>query len=241
MIKINQNLTQHDIQILNASLKAAMPDINSDSIHWHSSIIQTANGNAIPVVIGVIYSDDNTPATTVCVKGTIENNTIQLHNLVIDGKFKSNFRFTPLNEIGILSAIPEPDDNKPKTHSQLSACSKLIQELYADNDEYSIDKPVPKLFFSILDMDYYFSKLAVTMEESILLWMESTGRLSVNMDDDEISVSKILQDSVKRIFMNSPARNKVSLELTNGSIKDFSQINPSVQVEICREILSILL
>lgn len=246
MIKINSNLTNDDIQLLNASAKAALPEglsVNTDDIHWIVNTLSTLDGTRIPIITGLMYNDDQTVKLAICVKGVIDGDNIQLQRLVIDGEnliSPVNFRITPLTEVIILGKIPETGTRKPEAHSQLSACSKLIQDMYIDDDEYSLDKPVPKVFFSMMDMDYYFSKLAVTLEESILLWMESTGRLSVNMNDEDITVSTILQDSIKRIYMSGAARNKVALELTNGTTREFSSINPSVQVELCREILSIL-
>lgn len=245
MIKINSNLTSDDIQLLNASVQAALPDGSMDTsdIHWITSILSTLDGTRIPIITGLMYNDDQTVKLAICVKGVIDGDDIQLQRLVIDGEnliSPVNFRVTPLTEVIILGKIPETGTRKPEAHSQLSACSKLVRDMYIDDDEYSLDKPVPKVFFSMMDMDYYFSKLAVTLEESILLWMESTGRLSVNMNDEDITVSPILQDSIKRIYMSGAARNKVALELTNGTTREFSSINPSVQVELCREILSIL-
>ena len=246
MIKINSKLNNDDIQLLNASVQAALPvglSVNTDDIHWIVTNLSTLDGTRLPIITGLVYNDNHTVKLAICVKGVIDGDDIQLQRLVIDGEAllaPVHFRVTPLTEVTILSNIPETGTRKPEAHSQLSACAKLVRDMYIDDDEYSLDKPVPKVFFSMMDMDYYFSKLAVTLEESILLWMESTGRLSVNMNDEDITVSTILQDSIKRIYMNGAARNKVTLELTNGTTRDFSSINPSVQVELCREILSIL-
>ena len=142
----------------------------------------------------------------------------------------------------ILAAVESSEEPRQKRepHSQLSACSKLIQEMYNDDPEYDSNMPVPKVFFSKLDFDTYMSNLSVTLEESILLWMESTGRLSVNMDDEGILVPTILKNNINRVYMHGAARNQVRVELHDGDIREFRNMSAAVQVEICNEILSIL-
>lgn len=256
MIKIKDcHITTKDINILNSAVhevfKEANMDVELHDIHWRCQILNI-DDMKIPVIIGQGYSsEENIPHLgrnmyTIAVKGSCVDSDIQLESIVIDNPEKLdkplNYQLSPLHELYIMAAV-EADDSHPEkreVHSQLSACSKLIQEIYSDNPEYDPNMPVPKVFFSKLDFDDYMSNLSVTLEESILLWMESTGRLSVNMDDDGILVPTILKNNIKRVYMHGAARNQVRVELHNGDIREFRNMSPTFQVEICNEILSIL-
>ena len=254
MIKINKcNITSKDIDILNTATKIALEEAKMDvgtlDIHWNCKILGIDNMK-IPVILGQGYEAKENPfwtthrIFTIAVKGTCVESDIQLESIVIDGDSLDkplNYQLSPIHELYILAAVEASEEpNKREVHSQLSACSKLIQEIYSDNPEYDPNMPVPKVFFSKLDFDDYMSNLSVTLEESILLWMESTGRLSVNMDDDGILVPTILKNNIKRVYMHGAARNQVRVELHNGDIREFRNMSPTFQVEICNEILSIL-
>lgn len=244
MIKLNlsnTSLSPHTIDILNATALTALPEgfpIDTKDIIWSLDLYTDQN---FPVIIGK-YSNNTFLKPRYIIH--IPDGTMQLTGMSIDSESLAspiNFKVTPLNEITILSKTNQDTDNPRQTHSQLSACSKLIQEIYKDDPDYSVEETkTPKVFFSLLELDYYCSNLAVTLEESILLWMETTYRLSVNLDDEGINVPLLLDKNIKRAFMSGPARNKVKIELLNGTQKDFSELTPSVQMELAREILSIL-
>lgn len=252
MIKIKDcHITPKDIDILNSAVheafKEAYMDVEIHDIHWRCQILNIDNSK-IPVIVGQGYNiEENTlNLYTIAVKGSCVDSDIQLESIVIDNPEKLDtplvYQLSPLHEMYILAAVESSEEPRQKRepHSQLSACSKLIQEMYNDDPDYDSNMPVPKVFFSKLDFDTYMSNLSVTLEESILLWMESTGRLSVNMDDEGILVPTILKNNIKRVYMHGAARNQVRVELHNGDIHEFKNMSAAVQVEICNEILSIL-
>ena len=246
MIKIKDcHITTKDINILNSAVHEAFKEANMDvelhDIHWRCQIL-TIDGTKIPVIVGT----EENHVYTIAVKGSCADSDIQLESIVIDNPEKLDtplvYQLSPLHEMYILAAVESSEEpqQKREPHSQLSACSKLIQEMYNDDPDYDSNMPVPKVFFSKLDFDTYMSNVSVTLEESILLWMESTGRLSVNMDDEGILVPTILKNNIKRVYMHGAARNQVRVELHNGDIHEFRNMSAAVQVEICNEILSIL-
>ena len=249
MLKIyiqNNELIPESLDLLNATVLVAKPmglEIIPESIDWKLHILSELDqSTTVPVIQGSNSDELSFTPKTIAHPG---NEFLELTGMTIDGPQLPepvNYRVTPLTETYILAKLEEIHPRKPvrETQSQLSACSKLIQEMYKDDEDYNINKPVPKVFFSKLDLDFYMSRLAVKLEESILLWMESTGRLSVNMNDQDILVPHLLENHIKRIYMFGPARNKVKVEFHNGDTKDFSLMTPSVQVELCNEILSIL-
>ena len=252
MIKIKDcHITPKDIDILNSAVneafKEAYMDVEVHDIHWRCQILNIDNSK-IPVIVGQGYSLEENPLNlyTITVKGSCVDSDIQLESIVIDNPEKLDtplvYQLSPLHEMYILAAVESSEEPRQKRepHSQLSACSKLIQEMYNDDPDYDSNMPVPKVFFSKLDFDTYMSNLSVTLEESILLWMESTGRLSVNMDDEGILVPTILKNNIKRVYMHGAARNQVRVELNDGDIREFRNMSAAVQVEICNEILSIL-
>lgn len=244
MIKLNidnNKISYDSINILNATVITALPDgfpIDSENIEW--SLDNTIDRH-IPVITGKYGTETFIKPRYVI---HIPDGTIQLTGMIINSTAlvsPVHFKVTPMNEIYILGKIESKEPEKRQVHSQLSACSKLIQEMYSDIPGYNVEESqIPKVFFTKLDLDFYLANLAVTLEESILLWMESTGKLSVNMNDEAINMPRILEKSIKRVFMFGPARNKVKVEFNNGDQKDFSLMTPSAQVEICSEILSIL-
>ena len=255
MIKIKDcHITPKDINILNSAVHEAFNEAGMDvelhNIHWRCQIL-TIDDTKIPVIIGQGCNTEENPfwltrnIYTIAVKGSCVDSDIQLESIVIDNPEKLDmpltYQLSPLHELYVIAAAEanEPEPRK-EVHSQLGACSKLIQEIYSDNPEYDPNMPVPKVFFSKLDFDDYMSNLSVTLEESILLWMESTGRLSINMDDEGILVPTILKNNIKRVYMHGAARNQVRVELHNGDIHEFRNMSPTFQVEICNEILSIL-
>lgn len=255
MIKIKDcHITPKDIDILNTAVhevfKEANMDVELHDIHWRCQILNI-DGMKIPVIVGECNTEENPlwlsrNVYTIVVKGTCVDSDIQLESIVIDNPEKMDmplvYQLSPLHEMYILAAVESSEEpqQKREPHSQLSACSKLIQEMYNDDPDYDSNMPVPKVFFSKLDFDEYMSNVSVTLEESILLWMESTGRLSVNMDDEGILVPTILKNNIKRVYMHGAARNQVRVELHNGDIHEFRNMSAAVQVEICNEILSIL-
>lgn len=256
MIKIKDcHITPRDINILNSAVREAFKEANLDvelhDIHWRCQIL-TIDGTKIPVIVGQGCNAEENPLCltrnryTIAVKGSCVDSDIQLESIVIDNPEKLDtpltYQLSPLHEMYILAAVEadDPHPEKREPHSQLSACSKLVQEIYNGDPDYDSDMPVPKVFFSKLDFDTYMSNLSVTLEESILLWMESTGRLSVNMDDEGILVPAILKNSIRRVYMHGAARNQVRVELHNGDIREFRNMSAAFQVEICNEILSIL-
>jgi hypothetical protein len=259
MIKFKDcHITPKDINILNAAVQEVFKEANLDIqpfyIHWKCQILHV-DDMRIPVIIGQGCNIEENPfwttrnMYTIAVKGTCVDSDIQLESIVIDNPEKLDkpltYQLSPLHELYVIAAAeamePQPKTLlRKETHSQLSACSKLIQEIYSDDPDYDSNMPVPKVFFSKLDFDTYMSNLSVTLEESILLWMESTGRLSVNMDDESILVPTILKNNIKRVYMHGAARNQVRVELHNGDIHEFRNMSAAVQVEICNEILSIL-
>jgi hypothetical protein len=248
MIKIKDfHITTKDIGILNSAVHEAFKEANVDvelhDIHWRCQILNI-DGIKIPVILGQNHGSEEN-LYTIAVKGSCADSDIQLESIVIDSQLLDkplNYQLSPLHEMYILAAVESSEEPKQKreVHSQLSACSKLIQEMYNDDPDYDSNMPVPKVFFSKLDFDTYMSNLSVTLEESILLWMESTGQLSVNMDDDTILVPHILKNNIKRIYMHGAARNQVKVELHDKQTYDFKNMSAAVQVEICNEILSIL-
>ena len=256
MIKIKDcHITTKDIDILNSAVHEAFKEANMDvelhDIHWSCKIL-TIDDSKIPVIVGRGCNTEENPlwltrnVYTIVVKGSCVDSDIQLESIVIDNPEKLDapltYQLSPLHEMYILAAVESSEEPKQKreTHSQLSACSKLIQEMYSDDPDYDSNMPVPKVFFSKLDFDTYMSNVSVTLEESILLWMESTGQLSVNMDDEGILVPTILKKNIKRVYMHGAARNHVRVELHNGDILEFRNMSAAFQVEICNEILSIL-
>jgi len=252
MIKLkNCQITPKDINILNSAVHEALKDakVNAELVHidWKCQILTVDNGTKIPVIVGQGSETENNPADyTITVRASCINDDIQLESVVIDNpiKFQNpiNYQFSPIHELYIMATAEanKPQEIKREPHSQLSACSRLVQEIYSDNPDYDSNMPVPKVFFSKLDFDTYMSNLSVTLQESILLWMESTGQLSVNMDDENISVPTMLKNNIKRIYMHGAARNQIKVELLNGNTQDFHNMSASVQTEICNEILSIL-
>lgn len=252
MIKLkNCQITPKDINILNSAvheaLKDAKVDAELDCINWKCQILTIDNTTKIPVIVGqASETKDSHSNYTITVRASCIDDDIQLESIVIDNPIKLHspisYQFSPIHELYILEAAEanQPQETKREPHSQLSACSRLIQELYSDDPDYDSDMPVPKVFFSKLDFDTYMSNLSVTLQESILLWMESTGQLSVNMDDENISVPTILKNNIKRVYMHGAARNQIKVELLNGITQDFHNMSASIQVEICNEILSIL-
>ena len=256
MIKIKDcHITPKDINILNSAVheafKEADMDVELHNIQWRCQILNI-DDTKIPVIIGQECNTEENPfwltrnIYTIAVKGTCVDSDIQLESIVIDNPEKLDkpltYQLSPLHELYVIAAAEANDSHpvKREPHSQLSACSKLIQEMYNDDPDYDSNMPVPKVFFSKLDFDTYMSSVSVTLEESILLWMESTGRLSVNMDDEGILVPTILTNNIKRVYMHGAARNQVRVEMLNGDIHEFRNMSAAFQVEICNEILSIL-
>lgn len=258
MIKIKDcHITPKDINILNSAVREAFKEANLNvelnNIQWRCQILNI-DDMKIPVIIGQGCDIEENPfwltrnMYTIAVKGTCVDSDIQLETIVIDNPEKLDkpltYQLSPLHELYVIAAAeanePEPRLQNREVHSQLSACSKLIQEIYSDDPDYDANMPVPKVFFSKLDFDIYMSNLSVTLEESILLWMESTGQLSVNLDDDGILVPTILKNNIKRVYMHGAARNQVRVEMLNGDIREFRNMSASIQTEICNEILSIL-
>lgn len=240
MLTINQNPTEYDLKLLGAIAKAAAPkelDIDQSSIQWHVTMVNLTN-SSIPIIIGLNTANN----TTVTLKAAMDNGTVRLDWAVVDSpklETPAQYQLSPLNEIAVMSALDaEPQQEQPRT--ALATKMDFMKELYSDDDDYSIDLPVPKVFFTELDMEFYMSKLTKTLEESILLWMECSGRLSVDMDDPDILFQHLLKKDIKRIYMHGTARNQVRVELHDGTAREFSSLNPSIQVEICREILSII-
>jgi hypothetical protein len=254
MIKFkNCQITPKDVNILNSAVHEALKDAHTNVelnyISWNIQIITLEDNNTkIPVIVGQGSETENSPADyTITVKASCINDDIQLESIVIDNPIKLNnpinYQLSPIHELYIMEtaeANQPKQETKRETHNQISACSRLIQEIYSDNPDYDSNMPVPKVFFSKLDFDTYMSNLSVTLEESILLWMESTGQLSVNMDDENISVPTILKNNIKRVYMHGAARNHIKVELANNTVHDFHNMSASVQTEICNEILSIL-
>lgn len=244
MIKLNidnNNISDDSIDILNATVITALPDgfpIDTQNIDWS---LDTTIDKHIPVITGKYGTETFIKPRYVI---HIPDGTIQLTGMHIDSISLAspiNFKVTPLNEVYILGKLEDKEPKKRQVHSQLSACSNLIQEMYSNIPGYNVEESqIPKVFFTKFDLDFYLANLAVTLEESILLWMESTGKLSVNMNDESINMPRLMEKSIKRVFMFGPARNKVKVEFNNGDKKDFSLMTPSAQVEICSEILSIL-
>lgn len=247
----DRRITDKDIDILNTAVQKAFEEaritVASPSIKWTVQILDSDN-LTIPVITGLMYNGDNTSIShfiTVKASCIANSRDIQLEAVTIDAPGLDsplNYQLSPLHEMYILAAVESSEEPRQKRepHSQLSACSKLIQEMYNDDPDYDYNMPVPKVFFSKLDFDTYMSNVSVTLEESILLWMESTGRLSVNMDDEGILVPTVLTNDIKRVYMHGAARNQVRVELQNGDIREFRNMPASAQVEICNEILSIL-
>ena len=246
-----QSLDIKSIGLLNAALHVFLDNtikpFSDDDIHWTVDKLHSLNGDGFYYNIsGTI--DDRLTVTPVVTWSSID--TCRLTNIQVDGaeltKLES-FPVTPINEVYILATLEahEPTPrllNRKEPHSQLSAYSKLVQAMYQDDPDYDPNLPVPKTFFTKVDFDVYMSNLSVTIQESILLWMESTGRLSVNMDDTDINVQPLANTkyNIKRIYMSGPARNKITIEYNNNATTDFSNLTPSLQVELCNEILSIL-
>jgi hypothetical protein len=236
MIKLvpnNNELTPHDISILNATALTFLPngaETNPDTLQWSMDNLQIK-----------ALGQNSTSLTASFIPHT-DDGFLELTGMTIDGPdmqkpLKCNI--TPLSEAIILSKLPAPEDNTRQPQSQLCACSKLVQAIYSQENP---QEPLgtPKVFFTKFDLDDYLANLAVTLQESILLFMESTNLLSIDMDFDGINTPHIMAPKIKRIFMFGPARNKLMLELHDGSHRDFSSITPSAQVEICSEILSIV-
>jgi hypothetical protein len=147
----------------------------------------------------------------------------------------------PMTEMLVLSKLQSHDtDDRPA--SQLGNHMRLIQAMYQDDPDYSIDKPVPNVFFTKMDFDYYMAKLQTTLQESILLWMESNATLSVDMSSQDINTEHIPgnQFNVKRVYMHGPARNHVMVEFNDNTTVDFMKVNISMQISITEDILSIL-
>lgn len=237
----DNSLTPDSLSLLNAAVHSILPPaINipaNSNITWQLDY---------PDIFGSLY----TPQGNIMVStktSPLENYSLQLLSLTIDGQplpKQFSLSITPLSETQVYQKLDElypPLTQKPEPHSQLSACSQLIQEIYSNNPDYQTNPDfIPKTFLTKLDLDDYLANLAITLEESILLWMESSGRLSVNLDDQDINMPLLLKKTFKRAFMFGPARNKVMVELIDGTTKPFSYLTPSFQLEICSEILSIL-
>lgn len=158
---------------------------------------------------------------------------------------KSTHLFTlaiyPMTEMLVLSKVQSNDtDDRPT--SQLGNHMRLIQAMYQDDPEYSLEKPVPNVFFTKMDFDYYMAKLQTTLQESILLWMESNSTLSVDMSSQDINTDHIpgKQFNIKRVYMYGPARNHVMVEFNDNTTADFMKLNISLQISITEDILSIL-
>lgn len=161
----------------------------------------------------------------------------------IDDKTKRIFTLAiyPMTEMLVLSKLQSHDtDNRPT--SQLGNHMRLIQAMYQDDPDYSVDKPVPNVFFTKMDFDYYMAKLQTTLQESILLWMESNATLSVDMSSQDINTDHIpgKQFNIKRVYMHGPARNHVMVEFNDNTTADFMKLNISMQISITEDILSIL-
>lgn len=147
----------------------------------------------------------------------------------------------PMTEMLVLSKLQSHDtDDRPT--SQLGNHMRLIQAMYQDDPDYSVDKPVPNVFFTKMDFDYYMAKLQTTLQESILLWMESNATLSVDMSSQDINTEHIPgnQFNIKRVYMHGPARNHVMVEFNDNTTVDFMKLNISMQISITEDILSIL-
>lgn len=249
MIKItiddNYNLSQDSIHLLDATALAALPELTPTTIKNTSWSFNPIDHTVYGLLDNSISFIGNTNPIN-----PANNNERYLTSLSISTNNKQHqqqlhFTITPLSETTIYQKLdeikPPEEPTKPHTHSQLSACSSLIQEIYSNNPDYDINPDaIPKVFFSKLDLDYYLASLSTTLEESILLWMESTGILSVNLDSNDINMPLLLRKAFKRAFMFGPARNQVMLELLDGTSKPFSSVTPSFQLEIASEILSIL-
>lgn len=169
----------------------------------------------------------------------IEKMTVE-HN---DHKSKHLFTLAiyPMTEMLVLSKLQSHDtDDRPT--SQLGNHMRLIQAMYQDDPDYSLEKPVPNVFFTKMDFDYYMAKLQTTLQESILLWMESNTTLSVDMSSQDINTHHIpgKQFNIKRVYMHGPARNHVMVEFNDNTTADFMSLNISIQTAITEDILSIL-
>lgn len=160
-----------------------------------------------------------------------------------DNNPKNTFTFDiyPMTEMLVLSKLQSHDtDDRPT--SQLGNHMRLIQAMYQDDPDYSVDKPVPNVFFTKMDFDYYMAKLQTTLQESILLWMETNATLSVDMSSQDINTDHIpgKQFNIKRVYMHGPARNHVMVEFNDNTTVDFMKLNISMQTAITEDILSIL-
>lgn len=241
MITISAKPTDRDVELINALASAALPETSpKPQFKWH---VTSVSELGIPLVIGLAHTEDGTDYSA-CLACAYTEGLIRLDGITVDSSsFEApvSYRMTPMREINILSQIPDLAPARPEPRSQLGAYMDMMDEIFNDtcSDDQELEIPVPKVFDSALAMDEYMSRLAVTLQESILLWMECSGQLAVSMDDDNI-LAPLLKDSIKRVYMHGAARNALRIELTDGTVKDFLDIPSSIQVEICREVLSII-
>ena len=146
MLKIyiqNNELIPESLDLLNATVLVAKPmglEIIPESIDWKLHILSELDqSTTVPVIQGSNSDELSFTPKTIAHPG---NEFLELTGMTIDGPQLPepvNYRVTPLTETYILAKLEEMHPEKPvrETHSQLSACSKLIQEMYWRSQSYS--------------------------------------------------------------------------------------------------------
>lgn len=236
----NYIITSESKKLLEAAVITALPDdypVDSLDISW---LVDSTS--QVPVISGKSPDD-----LFIQVKGIWheDSKSLELQKIILDGKTLTKpleLLVTPLNEMYIQANV-RTDDQPPLSQSQAQLLNemRLVQAL--SNPKYDLesdDLDLPDLFFNKMEFDYHFSKYSTVLEESILFWMEFNKIFSVHMDWDQINVPKLLANTIDRIYMFGPGRNKIMIELKDGTANLFQNACISVQIELCNEILSIL-
>ena len=246
MINIKTSkLTPKDTSILDSAVTAALDYAGlkkpSSNIQWHYYILSADDGKTQYPVINANGATSDGLQFSALMETSMDGRNVTLEAVVIDADSLEepvSYQISPLREVYILSNTQDtPQPREP--HSQLKAYTELVNEIYSFTQDDELPTP-PKVFLDKISFDYYMADFSITLQETILLWMESTGNLAVNMDDPAITTPRRLEGSIKRIYMHGPARNKLMVEYLDGTTKLFPLLAPSVQTELCEEILSII-
>ena len=211
---IDNKLTVSSQNILDTAVETAL-NASLESIRWTISDEIIGLGTSENILYRISCNGD----------WNDDKSAFSLTGLKFESTEKPIFEYqiTPLNEYYIQSQLV-PDEHEPQ--SQLGRRAEVIQDMF----ESDIDKcTTPKAFLNIFDFDHYWSRLKVTLEESILFWMEC-NTASIKLDDDP---------NIDRVYMFGAARNQVIVDFKDGTTEAFRHLNPSTQVEICYKILSI--
>lgn len=249
---LDKKLTLGSLNILNAAVRTAFTENNitlgdDDDIDWTVFFTEVSDDDGttsylVPIINAKVTKDNGAHRMDIQVVGTWDGkkNVLELQKLnLYGGELNSliSFEVTPMNEMYIMNDMSEATGIPIDETSELD--EPVIENAYYGMwDDEDLDE-LPDIFFSKLALDMYMRQMAKPLEESIIYWMQNNKTTEVSMTSDDIKAPKLLTQSVKRVYMDD-SQQRILLELTNGNVEEFRRLVPSIKIEICNEILSIV-